>query len=101
MGYFHRRVLDPEVAADLVAETFAVALEQRRRFRDQGRPGAAWLFGIAHKELSRYFRRQAVELRALRRLGVQRPALDEESMGRIEALVDASLYRRVLAGALD
>jgi RNA polymerase sigma factor (sigma-70 family) len=101
LAYFYRRVLDPEVAADLVAETFAVALEQRRRFRDQGRPGGAWLLGIARKELSRYLRGQAVELRALRRLGVQRPALDEESIGRIETLVDASSHRQALAGALD
>lgn len=101
LDYCYRRVLDPEVAADLVAETFAVALEQRRRFRDQGRPGAAWLFGIAQKELSRYFRRQAVELRALRRLGVQRPALDEESTSRIETLVDASSHRQVLVEASD
>jgi hypothetical protein len=34
LAYFYRRVLDPEVAADLLAETFAVAFERRRRFRD-------------------------------------------------------------------
>ena len=32
LAYFYRRVLDPEVAADLLAETFAVAYERRKRF---------------------------------------------------------------------
>ena len=36
LAYFYRRVLDPEVAADLLAETFAVAYERRGRFRDVG-----------------------------------------------------------------
>ena len=41
LAYFYGRVLDAEVAADLLAETFAVAYERRRRFRDIGRPGGA------------------------------------------------------------
>ena len=32
LAYFYRRVLDAEVAGDLLAETFAVAFERRRRF---------------------------------------------------------------------
>jgi DNA-directed RNA polymerase specialized sigma24 family protein len=47
LAYFYRRVFDAEVAADLLAETFAVAYERRHRFRDMGRPGSAWLFGAA------------------------------------------------------
>jgi RNA polymerase sigma-70 factor (ECF subfamily) len=94
-------VLDPEVAADLLAETFAVAYERRRRFRDIGRPGGAWLYGIAAKELSHWFRRQEVERRAVRRLGVQVPPLDDESIARIEALADIDQHREALAAALD
>ena len=56
LAYFYRRVFDPEVAADLLAETFAVAFERRHRFRDMGRPGSAWLFGIAQKELAHWVR---------------------------------------------
>jgi RNA polymerase sigma-70 factor (ECF subfamily) len=100
LAYFYRRVLDAEVAADLLAETFAVAWTRRRRFRDLGRPGGAWLYGIAAKELSRYFRRQRVELRGLRRLGVDRPTLDDQSIARIEALVDVEQHRAALAAAL-
>jgi hypothetical protein len=39
LAYFYRRVFDPEVAADLLAETFAVAYERRHRFRDMAGPG--------------------------------------------------------------
>jgi RNA polymerase sigma-70 factor, ECF subfamily len=101
LAYFYRRVLDAEVAADLLAETFAVAYERRRRFRDVGKPGGAWLYGIAAKELSHWFRRQDVERRAIRRLGVDVPQLDEESIGRIEALADLGSHREALAAALD
>ncbi len=101
LGYFYRRVLDPELAADLLAETFAVAFARRRRFRDVGRPGGAWLYGIASKELSHFFRRRSVERRAVRRLGIVVPALDEESIARIESLVDADEHRRALASALE
>jgi RNA polymerase sigma-70 factor, ECF subfamily len=101
LAYFYRRVLDAEVAADLLAETFAVAFERRRRFRDVGRPGGAWLYGIAAKELSHWFRRQAVEQRAVRRLAIEVPALDDESIARIEALGDMETHRAALAAALD
>jgi RNA polymerase sigma-70 factor, ECF subfamily len=99
--YLYRRVLDAEVAADLLAETFAVAYERRHKFRDVGRPGGAWLYGIAANELSHWFRRQEVERRAVRRLGMSVPALDQESIARIEALADADEHRVALAAALE
>jgi RNA polymerase sigma-70 factor (ECF subfamily) len=101
LAYFYRRTLDAEVAADLLAETFAVAFERRRRFRDVGAPGANWLYGIAAKELSHWYRRQAVEQRAVRRLAIQVPALDDESIARIEALADMEAHRTALAAALE
>lgn len=101
LSYFYRRVLDPEVAADLLAETFAVAFAKRHRFRDRGAPGAAWLYGIARKELAHWFRHQQVERRALNRLGVQVPELDQESISHLEAAADADGYRTALASALE
>ncbi len=99
--YLYRRVLDAEVAADLLAETFAVAYERRHKFRAVGRPGGAWLYGIAAKELSHWFRRQEVERRAVRRLGLSVPELDQESIARIEALANADEHRVALAAALE
>ena len=71
LAYFYARVRDPEVSADLLAETFAVAYERRHRFRDTGRPGGAWLYGIARKELSHFFRRRSVDRNALRQLAAR------------------------------
>jgi RNA polymerase sigma-70 factor (ECF subfamily) len=101
LAYLYRRVFDAEVAADLLAETFAVAYERRTRFRDVGKPGGAWLYGIAAKELSHWFRSQEVERRAVRRLGIEVPLLDDESIARIEALVDAATHRDALTDALE
>ena len=51
LGYFSRRTHDPELAADLTAETFAAALVARRRYRIGATPPVAWLFGIAQHKL--------------------------------------------------
>ena len=99
LAYFYRRVVDAEVAGDLLAETFAVAFERRRRFRDVGAPGAAWLYGIANKELAHWFRKQEVERRAIRRLAIEVPPLDDESIARIEALADMESHRTALRRA--
>jgi RNA polymerase sigma factor (sigma-70 family) len=101
LAFFYVRVRDPEVAADLLAETFAVAYERRHRFKDTGRPGGAWLYGIARKELAHFFRRSAVDHRALRRLGLDVPALDDESFARIEQLSDVSEQQPALTMALE
>jgi RNA polymerase sigma-70 factor, ECF subfamily len=101
LAYFYVRTQNAEVAADLLAETFAVAWERRRRFRDVGRPGGAWLYGIAAHELSHWFRHQDVHRRALKRLGVAVPDLDDESIARIEALVDLDARRADLTAALS
>ena len=100
LAYFYRRVLDAEVAADLLAETFAVAFEKRVRFRDTGRPGATWIYGIAARELSHWYRRKAVELRAVHRLAICMPPLDDESIARIESLADSRVQRAAVAAAL-
>jgi RNA polymerase sigma factor (sigma-70 family) len=88
LRYFVSRVHDAEIAADLLAETFAVVYERRRRFRNVGRPGGAWVYGIARNELSHYFRHKSVDDRAVRALGVIVPRLDDESVLAIEALAD-------------
>jgi RNA polymerase sigma-70 factor (ECF subfamily) len=71
LGYFGRRTGDPEVAADLTAETFASALTARRRYRPGGAPAGAWLFAIAARRLADYHRRGRVEARAQKALAMQ------------------------------
>jgi len=87
LGFFVRRVLLPEVAVDLMAETFAQAYRDRRRFRGGGDEEAvAWIFGIARHVLSAYLRRGAAERRALQRLGVEIRALSDSEYDGIEEL---------------
>jgi RNA polymerase sigma factor (sigma-70 family) len=86
LGYFARRVNDPELAADLTAETFAAALVARRRFRRSTTPAVAWLFGIAQHKLADYRRRGAAEARMRRRLGMERVAVGEEDVEMIALL---------------
>lgn len=88
LGFHLRRTGDAELAADLTAETFAAALDGVRRFDPRRGPAAAWLYGIARRQLSHALRRGAVEHRARRRLGMAPLALDDEALEQIEALRD-------------
>ena len=101
LGFFARRTWDAQEAADLTAETFAVAFASRRRYRDTGAPAYAWLLGIARHQLGRAVRRRCVDDRARRRLGIERIELDDASLARIEELADLSALRPSLAAALE
>ena len=100
LGFFARPTRDPELAADLTAETFAAALVARARF-DPGRGSAsAWLFGIALHKLARVERREAAERRARRRLGMERIELTDADIERIDAL-GSSVRAQVLLERLS
>jgi RNA polymerase sigma factor (sigma-70 family) len=86
LGFFQRRVRDPELAADLAAETFAAALTSSRRYRAADGPAVAWLFGIARHTLLRSLRRRRVEDRARRRLGMPPLPVSDGLLERIERL---------------
>lgn len=101
LAYFQRRVHDPDLALELTAETFAVAFEKRSRFRWMGKSPGAWLFGIAKRILFRYLRSQQTEQRAVVRMGVQIPRNDDESIRRIEELMDGAALRELVRSALD
>ena len=89
LGFLARRTRDPELAADLTAETFAAALAARRRYRPQSGAPAAWLFGIAMHKLADAQRRGYAETRARRRMGMERLTLDDADLARIESLAEA------------
>jgi RNA polymerase sigma-70 factor (ECF subfamily) len=88
LGYFMRRTRDPEVAADLAAETFASALGARRRFRPGRAPAGAWLYTIAQRRLADYHRRGRVDDRVRRSLAMERRALGGEDARLIRMLAD-------------
>jgi RNA polymerase sigma-70 factor (ECF subfamily) len=87
-GYFVRRTGRPEMAADLTAETFAAALQHARRYDPAKGPAAAWLYGIARRELADAIERGRVEDRARRRMRIPRIALDDDAIERINATAD-------------
>ena len=96
LGYFMRRAGDPEVAADLCAETFAAALIASRRYRGHGEPATAWLFGIARHKLLRSLERRQLDTTARRRLGIERAPVSEEAREAIERLTEDERVRELL-----
>jgi len=99
--YFTRRVLDVDVAWDLVGETFAKALEHRAQFRgDSAEQEQGWLFSIARSELSHYWRDGRVERSAMQRLDVPRPGLSDPEIERIEELAGLAELAHQLADAM-
>lgn len=93
VAYFVDRTHDPELAADLTAETFAAALAASRRYRPGPAPAAAWLFAIARSKLADSYRRGRVEDRSRRTLGMQPIPLDDDEIEHVEALADAGRAR--------
>lgn len=101
LSYLMRRVYDAETAIELTSETFAQAYLSRGRFRGSSSAEAeAWLYRIAQRKLSRYFRRSEVERRAMQRLKIQAPSLDADRRARIEELAELDGLRAILRGAL-
>lgn len=79
-GYVAGRVRQPEVRFDVVAETFARALEKRRQFDSARGPAIAWLLGIAHNLICDAARRGRVEATSRTRLGMEPVELDDEQL---------------------
>ena len=101
LRFLTRRTMDAQIAVDLVGETFAVAFEQRGRFRGElDDQGQSWLFGIANNLLHGYFRRGRVEQRAMRRLGVGATHVPDEQIELIEQLAGSAALRTEVAGAV-
>ena len=86
LAFFQRRVGDPEIAADLTAETFAAAMVARGRYEARGATAAAWLFGIAQHKLADYLRRGAAERRMRARLGMEPVPVSAEDAAMIRML---------------
>lgn len=90
LAFFWRATRRSDLAADLTAEVFALALESAASFRPELGSASAWLFGIARHALADSWARGRVEDRARRRLGIEPLALDDEMLARIEDLDEHS-----------
>lgn len=99
--FFTRRIYDSEVAIELGAETFAVALLKRDQFRGETQPEMeAWIFAIARTQLAEYWRKGKVERSALNRLAMNAPTVTEDDLDHVEALADLPELRARIRLAL-
>jgi RNA polymerase sigma-70 factor (ECF subfamily) len=97
-----RRTMDGEVAVELTAETFAVALRSWAKLRGLGpEQRRAWLFTVARRLHARYLRRARVERRAVVRLGIQVPVVSEDDLALIEERCGLGELRVALGVELD
>lgn len=102
LGFFGRRVLDPETAFDLMAETFAAAFASLPDFRGHSDGEAdAWLWTIARSQLHRWRDRRAVEGRCLAQLSLELAPLAPAEFERIEELASLDRVKPALIDALD
>jgi RNA polymerase sigma factor (sigma-70 family) len=99
LAYFARRVGQPEVAADLMAEVFAAALLALHRGAAVRSP-SAWLFGIARNALADAHRRGRAETEARSELMLEPLVLDDGDLDRIAAL-GSDVERALAALAAD
>jgi RNA polymerase sigma-70 factor, ECF subfamily len=96
-GWFRRRL--EWAAADLTAEAFAQAWLSRRSFRDEADGSALpWLLGIARNVARESARRNEVETRARRRLGLPTDLASEDGYDAVEERLSP---RVALAEALE
>ncbi|MGK2877413.1 MAG: RNA polymerase sigma factor [Solirubrobacterales bacterium] len=101
LSYFARRTADPQIAFDLVGETFAEAIASRKSFRGKSREDARrWLFGIARNLMNNYFRRGQVEQRAIQSLQFEPADLTESDAAQIEELAELQRVRAAVQTAL-
>lgn len=93
-GYLRRRVgRRPDLVLDLVAETFARALERRAQFDPERGPAVSWLLSIAHNLLLDALRRGHVADVSRRRLQMERILVEEDEMEIVEQTGVSDLER--------
>lgn len=92
---------DGHLAIELTAEAYAKAFEKRHRFRGSTREEAiGWVWAIARNEVRMHWRGRAVELAAIERLQLPRPAPDDAELARIDDLLTAERDAAPVIGAL-
>jgi RNA polymerase sigma factor (sigma-70 family) len=84
-GYLRRQIgAQSELVLDLVAETFARALERREQFDPQRGSAVGWLLGIARHLLLDAMREGRVAETSRRHLGMERIVVESEQLELVE-----------------
>ncbi|HEU0249428.1 MAG TPA: sigma-70 family RNA polymerase sigma factor, partial [Solirubrobacteraceae bacterium] len=96
------RVHEPELARDLLAETFASAIAGGPSFRGQtDEELSGWLWSIARNTLGDQRRREQGDDARIRRLGRGRIALSDREIERVEELAGIAELREAVAQRLS
>jgi len=98
LRYAHAR-LGPDLAEDVVAETFLAAFSRRDRYDTARADARPWLYGIAVRQIGKHRRAGARQLRLLRSVPTEPPG--EDPGGRAAERVSAEQLRPRLAAVLS
>lgn len=83
--YLARRV-GPDLARDLLSDTFLAAFGKRARFDSGQKSALPWLYGFASVEVARHRRAEVRRLELTRRLPTEHePAFDDSALDRVSA----------------
>lgn len=100
--FFARRLFDAEAAVDLVAETFATGFQARGKFRGTTEDEAiGFLYGIARNKLLAHIHSDAMRTEKARQMPVDRRALTDAEMERVEELAGLAPLRRMVREELQ
>jgi RNA polymerase sigma factor (sigma-70 family) len=91
--FLARRVDDPHMVADLVADVFVAVLDSAHTYRPGRGSERGWLYGVARNTLSAERRRAARERQVANRIGGRR-LLDADDISRMEDRIDAERAAR-------
>lgn len=100
-SYAVRRCDSPDDVADLVADTFMIALQASGRYIPETDTALPWLFGIARRVLARQRRRRTGFARLLVKSSNSHPRFQGMEEDAIAAAIDAVRSAPALAAALD
>jgi RNA polymerase sigma-70 factor (ECF subfamily) len=87
-AYFARRAAEPQVVADLTADTFVAAITSFESFDPRKGTARAWVFGIARRVYASHCEAHSQQQQRLQRLAGRRdldPDQVEELLNRIDA----------------
>lgn len=97
LAFVYRQCSDPELSADVTAETFAAVLAGSAKFNRSNPSVRAWLMTVARNKLIDAQRRSGAERRARDILGIRDATQAFDDIEELEARIDAQESKGVLA----
>lgn len=98
--YFARRCIEPQLVADLTADTFVRAITSFPTFDSSRGSAASWLYGIARRTFAAHCEQSAQGTELVRRVGGRRE-LGPDELAELEERIDAERPGRLLLERLE